>query len=259
VNGTRLYFEAAGSGESVVLIHGFTLDSSLWDDQFSVIADRRRAIRHDARGFGRSAPIDEPFSTSEDLRALLDELGVERATVVGISMGGRHAIDFALAYPDRVRALVAAAPGLSGRGLPTIAAELAPALAAAQGGDLAEAKRIWLQNSIFETAREQPAAWAKLEQMVDAYSGWHFVHGLAAQEQPLDPPAAARLGALSMPALLVMGERDVPDIRVIADQLEAEVPELERVDIPGAGHFTNLEAAPEFNRALLEFLQRTGG
>jgi pimeloyl-ACP methyl ester carboxylesterase len=62
-----------------------------------------------------------------------------------------------------------------------------------------------------------------------------------------------------MPVLLVMGERDVPDIRVIADKLVAEVPELERVDIPGAGHFTNLEAASEFNRSLLEFLRRVGG
>jgi pimeloyl-ACP methyl ester carboxylesterase len=259
VNGTRLYFEAAGSGQAVVLIHGFSLDASMWDDQFSALAVRRRAIRYDARGFGRSGPIEVTFSTSEDLRALLDDLGVERATVVGISMGGRYAIDFALAYPDRVRAVVAADPGLGGQSLPTIAVELAPAIAAAQGGDLTEAKRIWLQSSLFEVAREQPAAWARIERMVNAYSGWHFVNGLAAQEEPLDPPAATRLGTLSMPVLLVMGERDVPDIRVIADKLVAEVPELERVDIPGAGHFTNLEAASEFNRSLLEFLRRVGG
>jgi pimeloyl-ACP methyl ester carboxylesterase len=259
LNGTQLYYEVAGAGDAVVLIHGFTLDASMWDAQFSAFAESHRVIRYDARGFGRSAPIDEPFSTSEDLRALLDELGVQQALVVGISMGGRYAIDFALAYPERVKAVVAADPGLSGQGLPTIAAELAPALSAAQSGDLAEAKRIWLQNSIFQVAREQPDVWSQIERMVAAYSGWHFVNGLAAGELPPDPPAAARLGTLSVPTLALMGERDIADIRVIIDKLVAEVPDVERADIAGAGHFTNLEAPQEFNRVLLDYFQRAGG
>jgi pimeloyl-ACP methyl ester carboxylesterase len=260
LNGTQLYYEAAGTGDAVLLIHGFTLDASMWDAQFSTLARSYRVIRYDARGFGRSAPIDlaQPFSTSEDIRALLDELEVQRAFVVGISMGGRYAIDFALTYPERVKAVVAADPGLSGHGLPTIAAALAPALAAAQSGDLAGAKRIWLENPIFEVARELPAVWTQIQRIVGAYSGWHFVNGLAAGEQPPDPPAAARLPTLSVPTLAVLGERDLADIRVIIDKLVAEIPTAERAEIDGAGHFTNLEAPEEFNRILLDFFARAG-
>jgi pimeloyl-ACP methyl ester carboxylesterase len=94
--------------------------------------------------------------------------------------------------------------------------------------------------------------------MVAGYSGWHFVNGLAAGEQPPDPPAAARLASLTVPTLAVIGERDIADIRVIIDKLVAEAPNAERVEIAGAGHFTNLEAPAELNRVLLDFFERVG-
>ena len=73
VNSTRLYYELAGSGTPVALIHGFTLDTRMWDDQFQPLAEHYRVLRYDARGFGRSdLPTDEPFSPHDDLRALLE-------------------------------------------------------------------------------------------------------------------------------------------------------------------------------------------
>jgi 3-oxoadipate enol-lactonase len=72
VNGTRLYYEAAGSGPALVLIHGFNLDTRMWDDQFEVFAQHYRVVRYDARGFGQSAlPTDEPYTGADDLQALL--------------------------------------------------------------------------------------------------------------------------------------------------------------------------------------------
>ena len=95
VNGTHLYFEQAGSGHPLVLIHGFTLSTEMWEDQFAVFARHYRVIRYDMRGFGRSAlPTEGPFRAVDDLYALLDALGVSRTFVLGLSMGGGVAIDF---------------------------------------------------------------------------------------------------------------------------------------------------------------------
>jgi 3-oxoadipate enol-lactonase len=254
VNGTRLYYEVAGTGEAVVLIHGFTLDNRMWDDQFAAFATRYRVIRYDARGFGRSAPITEPFSTADDLRGLLDYLNVKQAHVIGLSMGGRYAIDFTLKYPAMVKSLVPADSGLAGQPIPNVAKELGPAIAAGKKGDVAEAKRIWLSHSMFDPAREQPQVAAQLKQIVDDYSGWHFAQGLGAQELAVQPPAAQRLGEIRAPTLVVIGERDLPDLQVIADKLAKEIPGARKVVIANAGHMANMEAPAQFNRVVLEFL-----
>jgi len=255
VNGTRLYYEVAGSGEPLVFVHGFTLDSRMWDDQFDVFAGRYRVIRYDARGFGRSAGVEGLFSTSEDLRALLTHLGVKQAHVVGLSMGGRYAIDFALSYPGMVKSVVAGDPGLSGQPLPDVVKGLLPAIAAGKKGDIAEAKRQWLNHPMFAPAREQPLVAARLKQMVDDYSGWHFANGLGAQEQPVQPPAAQRLDTIKVPVLALIGSRDLPDVQVIVDRLATEITLARKAVIPNVGHFANMEAPAEFNRIVLDYLQ----
>ena len=107
INGTRLYFEIAGSGQPLVLIHGFTLDLRMWDDQFERLTREFQVIRYDMRGFGQSAPpTGERYAHADDLRDLLDHLRVDKAHLVGLSKGGAIALDFTLAYPRRVNKLV---------------------------------------------------------------------------------------------------------------------------------------------------------
>src|SRR5260370_12110997 len=115
VNGTHLYYEQAGSGHPLVLIHGFTLNTQMWEDQFGVFARHYRVIRYDMRGSGQSAMVtEEPFTEVDDLRALLDTLGVSRAFILGLSRGGSVTIDFALTYPERTSALILVDPALCG-------------------------------------------------------------------------------------------------------------------------------------------------
>src|SRR5512136_2329595 len=109
-----LYYEIGGEGHPLVLIHGGLVNSGLWDDQFEVFAGQYRTLRYDVRGFGQSKSPAAYYSNHGDLRDLLDFLGIERARVLGLSMGGAIAIDFTLTYPDRVAALLPAASGLSG-------------------------------------------------------------------------------------------------------------------------------------------------
>src|SRR5688500_13479244 len=116
VNATRLVYETAGAGPPVVLIHGFTLDHRMWDDQMPAFAERHRVVRYDLRGFGASAPFvpDEPYTHADDLRALMTHLGIGRAAVVGLSMGGWAALEFVLTYPESVSALVLVDSALRG-------------------------------------------------------------------------------------------------------------------------------------------------
>src|SRR5215216_7930834 len=88
VNGTRIYYEAAGEGEPLVLVHAGIADSRMWEGQIAAFAERYRVIRYDLRGFGKTEMVEGPFSHHEDLRGLLDFLGVRRTHLVGCSMGG---------------------------------------------------------------------------------------------------------------------------------------------------------------------------
>src|ERR687893_2974526 len=114
VNGARMYYESAGEGETLVLVHAGIADSRMWEGQLAAFAGRYRVIRHDMRGFGMTAMVDGPYSHYEDLRGLLDSLDVERTHLVGCSMGGGAVLDFALEYPQRVGNLVLAGSAVGG-------------------------------------------------------------------------------------------------------------------------------------------------
>lgn len=254
VNGTNLYFETSGSGHPVIFIHGLTLDSRMWADQEAEFAKHHRVIRYDARGFGRSGPVTGPFSPIDDLSALMDHLGVQRAHMVGLSMGGRYAIEFALTRPDRVRGLVAVDAVLPGIPTPNFGREVGAVLAAGRGGNLVEAKRLWLASSLFTAANEQPSVAARLRQMVDDYSGWHFANGPGMHEKGMQPLAAQRLGELRVPTLVVVGSREIPELFAASEKIARDVPGSTLAVVNGAGHMSNMESPALFNRIVLEWL-----
>ena len=109
-----MYYEVEGQGPTIVLIHGFTLDTRMWDPQFDPLAQHHRVVRYDVSGFGRSSVPDSSFSTSSELAALFKTLAVDKATVIGMSMGGSIAINFTLEHPELVEALITVGSGLSG-------------------------------------------------------------------------------------------------------------------------------------------------
>lgn len=114
VNGARLVYDIAGEGRPVVLVHAGIVDRRMWDNLFPVLTERYRVLRYDQRGFGESTFPAEPFSPMEDLAGLLHALDISGAAMIGISMGGRAAVDLAIAHPELVAALVAVATGPGG-------------------------------------------------------------------------------------------------------------------------------------------------
>jgi pimeloyl-ACP methyl ester carboxylesterase len=257
VNGTRLYYEVAGSGEPVVLVHAFTLDTRMWDDQFELLARDFRVIRYDARGFGKSAPPKpgEPYSNADDLMALLNHLDARPAHVVGLSMGGRFALDYAVTHPDGLRSLVVIDGVIGGwQWSREWFAAYAPVVEAGRRRDVAQAKSLWLGLPLFAPARAKPEVGARLKQMVDDYSGWHFVN--RNPERPVSPPALGRLGAIRAPTLVLVGERDLPDFQRMSERLGSDIPGARRATIPAAGHMANMEAPEAVSKALGGFLSR---
>lgn len=252
VNGTSLYYEQAGQGRTVVLIHGFSLDCRMWDDQFEPFARDYHVIRYDLRGFGRSAPATEdPFDPVQDLKALLEFLNVDRATVVGLSLGGSVAIDFALACPAATDALVVADSGLAGYAWPRGRPLTGPAELAATEG-IEAAKRLWLSSDLFVPAFEQAGVSARMSDYVADYSGWHWLNNNPAIVS--EPPAIERLESIKCPVLVIVGQRDTQDFHEISNLLVERVRGASACEIAGVGHMSNLEDPATFNAAILKFL-----
>jgi len=114
-DGGALAWESAAEGPAVVFLHPGLWDDRVWDEQFGVFSRTYRVLRFDFRGYGRSSRPEpgRPYSHVDDLAAVMDAASVERAALVGCSMGGSTAIDFALEYPSRVSALVLASSGMN--------------------------------------------------------------------------------------------------------------------------------------------------
>ncbi len=260
VDGARLYYEQAGSGMPVVLIHGGFLDDRMWDGQFDLVAQRYRAIRYDVRAHGRSRSDSVPFADEDDLRQLLDALDVHQAVIVGLSMGGRIAIDFALTDPDRVTGLVLVGSGMSGfePRSDEIAHYIEDLRAAIQLGFPAVFETFahwWCDGPYREPSDVDPVVRGRvLEMLAGSEQRWLY----SDLERELDPPAIGRLGEIDVPTLAIVGTLDVPDIDQLAHLIDQQIPGAERVYIPDVAHMVNMEKPAEFNGVLLEFLERIG-
>lgn len=262
VHGARLYYEVAGEGHPLVLLHGALVDSGLWDPQFPAFAERYRTIRYDLRGFGRSSDAVAPYSHVEDLAVLLRRLRIERAHVLGLSMSGTTAIDFTLAYPAMVTALVHVCGGVSGY-QPENVTEVEERMFAAEEaawerGDIAEAVdasvRVWTVGPTRTPDEVDSAVRERVREMtMGVYS-----RGEGTPGTPLDPPAVSRLGEIRVPTLAVYGDKDVAEIAEVGDVVVRGIPGARKAVIADAAHHLNLERPEEFNRIVLGFLAEVG-
>jgi 3-oxoadipate enol-lactonase len=257
VNGTRLFYETAGMGSTVVLLHGGNLDRRMWDDQFLSFAQSHRVLRYDARGFGRSGRADAPYEAQADLYALLVALHVQRASFVGLSLGGRIAIDFALTHPEMVDRLVLASPGLSGWRWTAQDTTWQPeARAALAHGDTSAAVLTWLKSDYMRPAMEHASLVTRLCELTAANTSyWKGLLRHGDTERALSPAAATRLRLIVAPTLLVVGDRDNLDIQRIVDTLLQDLPHARKVTIAGAGHMVNMEQPETFTKLVREFLR----
>ncbi|MFZ2242632.1 MAG: alpha/beta fold hydrolase [Gordonia amarae] len=228
----------ASDAPTVVLVHGMAGDRYDWDVLVHALPDRFPLVRYDLRGFGESAATDGvEFSHSDDLIAVLDAQRVDRAVLVGVSMGGAIVANTALNHPDRVSALVLISPALTGwrwsRDWRTRWKDVAVLV---QAGDLDAARDLWWSHPMFDAVRETPGA-GDLREALNRYPGRQWL----GDDQRRELPDAERLHALTTPTVLLSGGRDVEDMRLIADVIAAAAPNVDRIDFPDAGHMLHWE------------------
>lgn len=259
VGKTQLYYEEMGKGHPLVMLHGGLLDRRMWDDQFDVFAKKFRVIRFDVRNHGDSKGVAETFKHYEDLRKVLSQLNINKAVIMGLSLGGRIAIDFAIVYPEHTSALVLAAPGASGYEFKSEAflknnAKLEKAFSQ---GDIKMGveyfQQAWTDGPHRNPSEVDEVVREKVKNMaLNTFKDWESQSVMT----ELEPPAIGRLNEIRAPTLAIVGDLDMPGILEIVDLIMAKVPGAKKVIVPGVAHMVNMEKPAVFNEAVLEFLDK---
>jgi 3-oxoadipate enol-lactonase len=261
VPGGTIAYELAGRGRPIVLLHEGIADRRMWNREFPLLGRDHTVVRYDLRGYGGSTPAASEYSPVRDLEALLDHVGLKRPLIVGPSVGGKIALDLALASPDRVGALLLIAPGYSGMDYDhvpggkatferdeTLSKAAADAWAAGKVEEATESLRqLWGQSlkgsalDLFRTMVKDNAT-----EIFEERSGRH--------ETREGGPAAARLGEIRVPTRILVGDRDNPAMPHCANFLARGISGAKVQLVPGADHLLNLSRPDAFDSAIREFV-----
>ncbi len=254
VGDASIHYELSGTGRTVVLIHGWAQDLTIWDDQVAALSPRYRVLRYDRRSYGSSTGHADPTADPDDLRILLDSLHIPSAIVLGLSAGARTALSFAVAFPERVSALV-----LYGSGPPVgfqpMAAEPAPNprfdIAKNYGLD---SLRKWVEGTGFHwEPPNNPGYRRRVDRMWSRYDGRDLLDRRAPSGR-VRASGMNDLAKIRVPTLIVVGDHERPLLRLVADTLTQRIPNARQVVIADAGHGIHFAQPERFNAALLEFL-----
>ena len=265
VPGAELAYESAGhaSAPAVVLLHSGIATMRMWDPHVPALTAAHLMVRLDARGFGATRHDGAPFSDRDDVRSVLDHLGIERATIIGAGRGGTTALDLALEFPDRVAGVVTVGSGPSGfPGLP---------LSDEEHRRIDELDDAFVASDWRRLTRLETTLWAAGSNRVESDLDPRFVaraHEIAAgnvahaaeavSPEPLEPPAYGRLGDIRIPALVMVGEYDLGPTRAHYEHLLEALPDATGFSFPDAAHLPNLERPAEFELVLLDWLGERG-
>lgn len=258
VDSSRLYYAECGSGPAIVLMHDGLMGAASWDLVWPTLCGHAHVVRYDRRGFGRSSEAKIRFSQTADLAALMADRGLATATLVGSSAGGGIAIDFALDHPDRVQRLVLLGAVVSGLGYsahftdrerrniePLLRGDVAGAIERQLDDPFViEPGNTAAQRRVRETLAENPQ---NLRSMLTTNR---------LVERPA-LPGAGRLGDLHVPALIMVGEHDIPDVHAHAGAIELGMGGARREIISGGGHLIQLDHPSLVGPRILSFISET--
>lgn len=262
VPGGRLHVLDDGAGPAILLLHAGIVDARAWDSLVPQLTGvGYRAIRYDARWYGRTVTDDVEFSNRADAIAVLDALGIERACLVGNSRGGHIAADTAVEFPERVAALVLIGANIGGyepEPTPEEAALFAQ-MEALDEGDDHEANvefgiRLWVDGQGQPADRVPTAIRDAIREMGLSI----LARKPVGRPIPLQPPAAERLDRLTMPILSIVGALDVSDIAATARHLEATCANAHAVVVADVAHLVAMEAPERTAELIVGFLGPLG-
>jgi pimeloyl-ACP methyl ester carboxylesterase len=245
LNGIEIDYEVSGNGPVLLLSHGYGSTRHMWDDQHRALGDRWRVVSWDMRGHGQTDSPADPAQysaalTVADMRALLQHVGVERAIIGGLSLGGYVSLAFALAHPEMTQALVICD---SGPGYRNAEARTAWNQRAQERAVALESKGL---DALARRSRETQQAVHRSAQGLA-----HAARGMLAQE---GATVIDGLGGIRVPTLVIVGDQDQPFVAP-SEYMAKKIAGARLEVIRGAGHSSNLDQPEAFNRVLREFLQ----
>jgi 3-oxoadipate enol-lactonase len=262
----RLYAEEAGQGEAITMLHGFLVDSGQWDAEFAALANTHHVLRYDARGFGRSGIEPGAYAHHEDLAALLDARGIRRTALLACSGGAATALDFTLAHPERVSALIFVGAGYWGRyasSTPAARAFLQALSTLDANGLIDSSLRAFTDGPCRSPNEVDPVARKHTEAMTTRLfkrEASYYTRATLDQHVP-QPSALERLHEIDVPTLLLVGSEDQAEVHDLNRELAQGITHARTLVIHGAGHHVNLEAPAqvlvEIRRALTAMLEET--
>ncbi len=256
IHGARIHYEREGAGLPVMLLHAGIADARMWEPQVAAFAKHFDVVCPDTRGFGQSELPPVRWSAEADLLALMDQLQLKPAHLVGCSIGSSIAMDFALQYAERVAKLVLVGPSIGGANFgkkyPEVFAEVR---AADEANDMVAVNHAEMYLFLDGPRRRRGYVRQPLRDLfLDMNGGNVNADWESAPTDDLNPPAVARLQEITAPTLVVVGDEDVPPVFDAVDLLMEKVPHARKAVIHDAAHLPNLEHPHEFNRIVLEFL-----
>lgn len=261
----EIHYEQTGSGPPLVLLHGGFVDMKMWEPQVAALAGSYRILRYDLRGHGLTGPSRENRYTvehfAEDLRGLLDGLGLERVALCGLSLGGMIAQAFAARYPERLRALVLADTVVSTTH--TLSDKLQTHLLAPGWAVRPTIRHLgadrWVRLSFWLASKSRSDKWFGQDEATSTYVKKAMSQLTTAEYVKVYGALYAfREQALSnvrVPTLLLNGEYEPANIVRHAERLKTLLPQATSATIPRAGHTSNMENPTAFNALLQSFLE----
>lgn len=257
VDDGRIFYTLSGIGEPIILLHGNFNDHQIWDNQADFLSEHHQVIRYDLRGYGLSSTPNRAFSNVADLKALVDTLKLQKLTLIGSSSGGGVAVDFALAYPKLVQALILVSPSINGKALP--------------------AKLMWkgIQNYIRTRLKGHKAAiesfitdsfWqyffpsiskeeARNTVLLNVRNARNFCRFSPSLATAVKPYAIHRLQEINVPTLVIITEQDHPFNIKTAELVNNTIPQSSKIIMRNCGHLPFVEEPNAFNEIVLDFLR----
>lgn len=257
LGGVRTYYEQAGAGHVVVLVHGGCVDRRTWDFQMEAMARSYTVLRYDLRGHGRSSAPPQGYTIgdfAEDLRGLIQHMGLAKPSIMGHSLGGCVALEYAIRHPKDVTTLLLADTGLEGFpcDVPMEEQMARRRRLLARSGVSDSFVRAVMSSPIFDGVRGRPALRQLTQEMIAAWSGANWRDESAA----ILPahPQAGRIAEAAAPALVLVGEQDSARVHAIAQRLSEQLRVVRKEIVPEAGHMAPMENPDVFNDIVLDFL-----
>ncbi len=257
VDSSRLYYEIAGDGPGLILLHAGIADARMWDQQFLAFAKHFTVLRYDLAGFGRSELPVGQYAHYLQLARLLELFELDQVALVGVSMGGTLALEFTVAFPQKVSRVVlsGAGVGFTERSAERTRRTLEINEALEQGDvDLANELelRMWVDGPQRSPEDIDPGVRNLVSEM-----NIQLLRSIPDEdlEYDLDPPVTERISEVACPVLMLNGELDMPDVHAAATLLETSLPDVISRPVSGAAHMVSMERPDEFNRRTMDFLR----